>query len=450
MNPEPGACRCYHVAMSDFSRILNAKRLGGSLTAEEILQLVEGVTSGVLTDAQLGAFTMAVCYQGMTSEEQVALTLAMRDSGTTLQWDDIDGPLVDKHSTGGIGDMVSLILGPMLAACGAYIPMISGRGLGHTGGTLDKLESIPGFDAFPGLEQFSSLVRDNGVSIIGQTDQLAPADRRIYATRDETSTVPAVPLIVSSILSKKFAEGLDGLVLDVKTGNGAFMREMSEARELAGQLVTVSEQAGLPCSALITDMSQPLAWSAGNILEVKEVIEFLDGNPNPRLLEVVLALGAAALQRVGLAGHQDEAMGACTAALESGKAADHFARMVASQGGPVGLLERADEHLAAAPVVEPLLASRSGWVSGFDTRGVGLVVMYLGGGRQHVSDKIDPRVGLSGLCSVGDRVEQGQPLAYIHAASKDDCQAAATSLAQAITIGPNAVSPLPCVYEQIG
>ncbi len=435
--------------MPDFAKVLHAKRDRSGLSAESIREFVRGITTGEVTDAQLGAYTMAVCFSGMSMEEQVALTLAMRDSGQVMRWPELDGPVLDKHSTGGVGDVVSLILGPLLAALGAFVPMISGRGLGHTGGTLDKLESIPGFDTQPDLQRFRGMVRQAGVAIIGQTDELAPADRRVYAIRDETSTVPAIPLIVSSILSKKLAEGLDGLVLDVKTGNGAFMREPERARALATELATVSAGAGLPCSALITDMNQPLAWSAGNALEVREVMDFLVGKRHPRLEAVTRTLAAAALRQGGLAGNDGEALEAIDFALDSGAVAECFARMVAVQGGPADLLERPDRYLGEAPLCKPLLAEQAGVVQAIDTLTVGLAVMYLGGGRQRNTDKIDPRVGLTGLCSLGDPVEPGMPLAQIHAATEEGWQQAAATLKAAIEVGPGALELPPIIYEQI-
>jgi thymidine phosphorylase len=436
--------------MSEFIGLLQAARDGSRLSVEQTGDLVRGIQDGRMTDAQLGAFAMAVCYRGMPVDGQVALTLAMRDSGQVLGWEGLDGPVVDKHSTGGVGDMVSLILGPLLAECGAYVPMISGRGLGHTGGTLDKLESIPGFQAFPALEKFQSMVRQAGVAIVGQTGELAPADGRLYAIRDETSTIPSVPLIVSSILSKKFAEGLDGLVLDVKTGNGAFMREREEARRLARRLVEVSTMAGLPCTALITDMSQPLAWTAGNALEVQEVIEFVGGRRrHPRLAEVTLALGAAALQRVGLAAGETEALTICREALESGRVAERFGRMVCAQGGPPDLLENPGQHLRSAPVIRPVTAPHSGWIAAYDTRAVGMVVNHLGGGRRQLGDKIDPRVGLSALGSIGDRIETGAPLAWVHAADEEGWNRAARRLVEAIVIDPERPSEVACILEKI-
>jgi thymidine phosphorylase len=393
---------------------------------------------------------MAVCLNGMDMAEQVALTLAMRDSGQVLGWTGLDGPILDKHSTGGVGDMVSLILGPLLAACGAYVPMISGRGLGHTGGTLDKLESIPGFDVGPGLEQFRQVVKQVGISIIGQSSMLAPADGRLYATRDETATVASVPLIVSSILSKKLAEGLDGLVLDVKLGNGAFMNDLEPARQLATQLAQVACSAGVPCTALLTDMNQPLAWSAGNALEVRETLDFLSAERrHPRLQAVVLALGRAALQLAGLDRSAEAAEERLAAALESGAALERFARMVALQGGPEDLLERVDEYLPSAPVRRPVLAGRSGYVDRIATREIGFAVVRLGGGRRRVEDKIDARVGLSGLCSIGDRLERDTPLAVIHAASEPEWERAAATLRAAVGIGEEIVQRQPIVYERI-
>jgi thymidine phosphorylase len=435
--------------MPDHTTVLHAKRDGQNLDAGQIRSFVEGITSDVVTDAQLGAFSMAVCLNGMSMQEQVELTLAMRDSGEVMQWPELNGPVLDKHSTGGVGDMVSLILAPLLVACGAYVPMISGRGLGHTGGTLDKLESIPGFQAQPDLETFRQVVRQAGAAIIGQTDQLAPADRRVYATRDTTSTVPSVPLIVSSILSKKLTEGLDGLVLDIKTGNGAFMREYSEALDLATQLATVSAGAGLPCCAMITDMNQPLAWSAGNTLEVREAIQFLSGRRHPRLEEVTLALCNAALLKGGLADDAAAAQRQLESALDSGAAAECFSRMVAAQGGPTDLSESLEHYFPPAPVRRPVLTEQTGTVCHIDTRAVGLVVMYLGGGRQHMTDKIDPRVGLTGLCSLGAGLERGMPLAEIHAANEADWERAARSLRNAITLGQGPVDIPPCVYQQI-
>jgi thymidine phosphorylase len=430
------------------SELIKAKREGQELTDDAIKAFVEGVANGHVCDAQIGAFTMAVHIRGMTRAETVALTLAMRDSGHCLDWPNLDGPVLDKHSTGGVGDLVSLIMAPMLAACGAYIPMISGRGLGHTGGTLDKLESIPGFDVNPSRDTFIKTVQETGLAVIGQGDDLAPADGRIYAVRDVTATVDSIPLIVASILSKKLAEGLDGLVLDIKTGNGAFTSQRNRARDLAANLSEVAELAGLPCRALITDMNQPLAANAGNVLEVAEAIEFLKGGyQQPRLRELVLALGTEMLLLGGLAKNRRTASFKLNAVLEAGLAAEHFARMVSMQGGPADLLEQPEKYLQAAPVVRPLPAPQKGHVQHMDTRAIGLCVVGLGGGRRNAEDVIDHRVGLSQFKLVGEKVSKDEPLLVIHAANETAWSAAADELLSAIVIGRKTDS-LPTIYER--
>ncbi len=429
--------------------LIRAKRNGRALSDEALTDFVKGVASGQVSDAQIGAFTMAVHCQGMNSAEQSTLTLAMRDTGRCLSWPGLNGPVLDKHSTGGVGDLVSLVLAPMLAACGAYIPMISGRGLGHTGGTLDKLESIPGFNVNPTRQLFCQTVRETGLAIIGQGTDLAPADGRIYAVRDVTATVDSVPLIVASILSKKLAEGLDGLVLDIKTGNGAFMIERNRSRDLAANLVEVAELAGLPCRALITDMNQPLAHSAGNALEVYEAIRFLKADyRHARLEDVVLSLCAELMVLGGLAGKTRPARKKLAAVLDNGLAAEHFARMVAMQGGPPDLLERPGKYLATAPVIRALKSPSSGYVAFIDTREVGLCVVQLGGGRQRPGGRIDHRVGLSQLCNVGDPVNKGDPLVLVHASDEATWQAAAETLTAAIAVGRK-TDALPTVYERI-
>jgi len=431
------------------AELIRAKRDGQELTEDAIREFVTGITDGRVSDAQIGAFTMAVHFQSMSMAEQTAFTLAMRDSGRCLHWPDLDGPILDKHSTGGVGDLVSLVLAPMLAACGAYIPMISGRGLGHTGGTLDKLESIPGFNVKPSQQSFNQTVRETGLAITGQGSDLAPADGRIYAVRDVTATVDSIPLIVASILSKKLAEGLDGLVLDIKTGNGAFMSECNRARDLAANLIEVAEMAGLPCRALITDMNQPLAHSAGNALEVIEAIKFLKNvKRQPRLEEVVLSLGSEMLLLGGLAITPKTAGQMLKEVLDTGLAAEHFARMVSMQGGPADLLEQPTRYLRAAPVVRALAASRDGHIQYLDTRVIGLCIVSLGGGRRHTEDVIDHRVGLSGFCLVGESVKKGDPLLTIHAADETSWQAAAEELAGAVVIGRK-MDALPAVYEHI-
>lgn len=427
--------------------LIKAKRDGQELTADAIRDFVAGIAEGQVSDAQIGAFAMAVYFQNMSMAEQTSLTLAMRDTGHCLQWPGLDGPVLDKHSTGGVGDLVSLVMAPMLAACGAFVPMITGRGLGHTGGTLDKLESIPGFNAYPSEETFRLSVRQAGLAMTGQGADLAPADGRMYAVRDVTATVDSVPLIVASILSKKLAEGLDGLVLDIKTGNGAFMRERNRARDLASNLIAVAGLAGLPCRALITDMNQPLANSAGNTLEVMEAIEFLKGGyRQPRLEDVILSLGSEMLLLGGLAKNKKSARQMLNNVLETGSAAERFARMVSMQGGPSDLVEQPEKYLHPAPLVRSLEAHEDGYIEYIDTRKIGLGVVSLGGGRRRVDDRIDHRVGLSGFCLVGDRVNKGDPLVIIHALDEAAWQAAADALSEAIVIGRK-IDALPAVYE---
>ncbi len=430
------------------AELIRAKRDGQELAQDAIQGFVEGISGGQVSDAQIGAFAMAVYFQNMSLSEQSALTLAMRDSGHCLHWPDLDGPVLDKHSTGGVGDLVSLVLAPMLAACGAYIPMISGRGLGHTGGTVDKLESIPGFNAHPSQQLFQTTVRETGLAMTGQGSDLAPADGRMYAVRDVTATVNSIPLIVASILSKKLAEGLDGLVLDIKTGNGAFMHERNRARDLAANLIEVAALAGLPCRALITDMNQPLARNAGNALEMIEAIEFLRyGHRHPRLEDVTLSLGIEMLLLGGLAEEPKAARAMLNEVLETGLAAEHFARMVSMQGGPSDLVDQPARYLQAAPVIRTLAAPRDGCIEFMDTRAIGMCVVGLGGGRRAVEDIIDHRVGLSEFCLVGDMVNKGDPLVSIHAADETAWQAAAQVLLEAIVIG-HGMDAFPAIYEQ--
>jgi len=429
--------------------LIKAKRDGQELSEDAIRSFVDGITGGSVNDAQISAFTMAVYFRGMSMEEQSLLTLAMRDSGRTLNWSGLDGPVLDKHSTGGVGDLVSLVLAPMLAACGAYIPMISGRGLGHTGGTLDKLESIPGLTVNLSHETFDKTVRQVGLAITGQGSDLAPADGRIYAVRDVTATVDSIPLIVASILSKKLAEGLDVLVADIKTGNGAFMCERNLARDLAADLIEVAALAGLPARALIADMNQPLAASAGHALEIAETIEFLRGdNRQPRLEDVVFSLGSEMLLLSNLADKPKAAREMLTSVLESGQAAERFARMVALQGGPVDLVDSPQKYLVPAPVVRDLPAELDGWIQFIDTRAIGLSIVGLGGGRRHAGELIDHRVGLSGFRLVGDKISKGDPILTIHAADEQSWQIAARQLKDAICVGRK-MDALPAVYELI-
>jgi thymidine phosphorylase len=432
------------------NELILKKRDGMALSREEIAAFVTGICDHSVTDAQLAAFAMATWFRGMEPDEQMALTLAMRDSGTVLDWSDLDGPVLDKHSTGGVGDMVSLLLAPVVAACGGYVPMISGRGLGHTGGTLDKLESIPGFVTAPGIARFQSLVKANGLAIVGQSSELVPADRRLYAVRDETATVSSVPLIVSSILSKKLAEGLDALVMDIKFGSGAFMQDPAEARRLARHICRVSHAAGVPCNALITDMGQPLAWSAGNALEVREAIGFLRGDArHPRLHGVLLALSAELLWLGGLAENRDRGQAMAGEALDSGRAAERFAAMVCGQGGPAHLLDDADHLLPSARVVAPVFSQSGGYVSRIDTRAIGLAVVQLGGGRQRAGDSIDHAVGFSGLAPVGQAVGPDAPFAVIHAENQGAWERAADAVRSAMTVGRERPAIDPVVHTRV-
>ena len=388
----------------------------------------------------------------MATDECVALTLAMRDSGRLLDWQrlHLPGPVVDKHSTGGVGDTVSLMLGPMLAACGCFVPMVSGRGLGHTGGTLDKLEAIPGYTVRPALAQLRRVVREAGVAIVGAGPGLAPADARLYAVRSLTATVESVPLITASILSKKLAAGLQSLVLDVKYGSGAFMPGIAKALVLARSLVDVGCGAGLPTQALLTDMNEPLAPCAGNALEVQAALDYLAGRHRPaRLHEVVLALGTVLLVQAGVAADGAEARQRLLQVLEGGQAAEHFARMVAGLGGPAKLLEHPGRHLAAAPVRRPVpwpeAARADGLthVQAIDTRALGLVVLQLGGGRQRGGDPIDPAVGLSGLAPLGAEMGADAPLAWVHAASEDAADAAVAAVQAAYRLGNSSADTAP-------
>jgi thymidine phosphorylase len=398
---------------------------------------------------------MAVFFRDMTMDERVALTLAMRDSGQVLDWRAVDlpGPVLDKHSTGGVGDVVSLVLGPMIAACGGCVPMIAGRGLGHTGGTLDKFDAIPGYCTVPGNDLLRRVVKEVGVAIVGQSAQLAPADKRLYAIRDVTATVESVALITSSILSKKLSAGLDVLVMDVKVGSGAFMPTLAKSMELASSIVAVGNGAGMRTAALLTDMNESLAPCAGNALEVRCAIDYLTGRgPNPRparLHQVTLALCAEMLIQGGLAADALEAHSKLIAALDSGQAAERFARMVAALGGPADLLEQPGRHLAAAPVVMAAPALRTGFIDGCHCRALGLAVVGLGGGRRRASDGIDFAVGLSDLVSLGQMITVGQPLALVHAQTKDAALAAVAEIQAAYAIGAIPAVPNPVIYESL-
>jgi thymidine phosphorylase len=420
-----------------------SKRDRRPLATEDIRRFVAGITDGTVADSQISAFAMAVYFNDLSLDENVALTMAMRDSGRRMRWDDLGlpGPVLDKHSTGGVGDVVSLMLGPMIAACGGFVPMISGRGLGHTGGTLDKLSAIPGYNPFPDAADFRRIVKDVGVAIIGQTDDLAPADRRFYATRDVTGTVESIALITASILSKKLAAGLDVLVMDVKTGSGAFMPTLELSRELAERIVRVGNGAGVKTSALVTDMNQSLARCAGNAIETAEAVRYLTGAArSDRLHAVTMALCAEMLLAGGLADSEADAHARLQQALDSGRAAEIFGRMVATMGGPADFVEHYARYFEPAPVVRPVFATTSGHVTATDTRGLGMAVCALGGGRRQATDVLDYRVGLSGLVELGQPVDAGTPLAVVHAADEAGYEEARRRVLQAVSIGAGSVA----------
>jgi thymidine phosphorylase len=425
--------------------LIRRKRDGGRLSDEELEFVVRGIADGGLTDGQVAAFAMAVFFRDLDDGERVALTRAMTRSGTVLEWD--DGPVLDKHSTGGVGDKVSLLLAPIVAACGGRVPMISGRGLGHTGGTLDKLDSIPGYQTAPDLDLLRSVVTEAGCAIIGQTPELAPADRRFYALRDSTGTVESIPLIVGSILSKKLAAGLDALVMDVKAGSGAFMPDREKSAELARAIVRVARGNGLACEALLTDMDQVLGRTAGNAVEVRESLGALT-HPRaaePRLVEVTLALCAVLLRLGGLYADDAAARAAAGEALSSGAAAERFERMCAALGGPSDVLDDPDRHLPRAPHALEVFPDAPGRVRAVAVREVGVAVLELGGGRLREDQGIDHAVGLVDIAGLGEEVGPGgRPLAVVHARDAASAERAARRVRAAFEVGdaPPAQPPL--------
>ena len=436
--------------------VVRAKRDGRELTDEEIAYFVAGISDGSITEGQAAAFAMAVFFRGMTRSEVVALTRGMRDSGTVLDWSDADlqGPALDKHSTGGVGDKVSLMLAPIVASCGGAVPMISGRGLGHSGGTLDKMDSIAGYTTAPDNATFRRAVREVGCAIIGQTADLAPADRRLYGIRDVTATVESIPLITASILSKKLAAGLAGLVIDVKFGSGAFMGTAAEGRVLADSIVAVANGAGCRTTALLTDMSEVLGTTAGNAVEVREAIAYLvgQGGPaarEPRQHEVTMALSAELLVTGGLFGSVADARAACERALASGAAAERFARMVVALGGPEDLLERPDAYLPLPEVTLAVRPARRGFIAAENARAVGLAIVGMGGGRSRADQQIDHAVGLTQVAPVGSEVGADRPLCLIHARTAGQAEAAAAELRAAITISDEPPVPGPVILEWI-
>jgi len=434
----------------DAREVLARVRDAKGLTAEQADWFARALASGEVTDAQAGAFAMAIRLNGLDAPGRVALTRAMRDSGQVLHWD-MPGPVVDKHSTGGLGDSVSLLLAPALAACGCYVPMISGRGLGHTGGTLDKLEAIPGYRTDLSVDELQKLVRETRCIIVGASADIAPADRRLYAIRDVTASVESIDLITASILSKKLAAGLEALVLDVKVGSGAFMKTMDQARALAQSLVSTAQGAGCMTTALITDMNQPLGCSAGNALEVLEAMETLTGSAvNQALWDLTAALGGEALALAGLAADADEGAQKIDDALETGRAAEIFGEMVAVLGGPMDFVERFPDRLPAAPVMREVRAERAGFVAAVDAEALGMAVVRLGGGRLKNGDRINPSVGLSEMVMIGERVSPDLPLAMVHAATEAEADRAAAAVRAAYTLADTEPDEPDLIYERIG
>lgn len=433
----------------DARAILSRLRRGETPSGDELRWFAEGLADGGVSDAQAGAFAMGVCKGGLSEAGRTALTLAMRDSGAVMRWD-LDGPVVDKHSTGGVGDCVSLLLAPALAECGAYVPMISGRGLGHTGGTLDKLEAIPGVSTAIPQELMPQIVARAGCVIAGASARIAPADKRLYAVRDVTGTVESLDLITASILSKKLSEAPDALVLDVKLGSGAFMKTPEEARALARALTETANAAGCRASALITDMSQPLAPALGNALEVDASLRVLTGLEAGPLADLTAELGGQVLAHAGLAADAAAGTAQIRAVIADGRAADRFGRMIAAQGGPLGFVDNWARFLPEADVMLEVAAREEGYVTAMDGEALGLAVVELGGGRQVESDIVNPAVGLSNVIRLGAKVEKGTPLAMVHAAREDAARRAAAAVRAAITIGPGPVATPALIRERLG
>jgi thymidine phosphorylase len=432
--------------------IIRKKRDGGGLTAAELQFVVKGITENSFTEGQVAAFAMAVFFRGMNGDERVAFTRAMRDSGIVLRWDDmkLGGPVLDKHSTGGVGDKVSIMLAPMVAACGGFVPMISGRGLGHTGGTLDKMGVIPGYRVDPDIERFRRVVKEVGCAVIGQTADLAPADRRLYAIRDVTATVESIPLISASILSKKLAAGLEGLVMDVKTGSGAFMDDPAKARMLAKTLVGIGQGAGLPITALLTDMDEVLGTTVGHALEMDETVAYLTGGPREaRLHECSLALVSEMLLLGRLVGSVEEGRAKAQASLDNGSAAEFFSRMVAALGGPSDYLQNYAGYRMSAKVVRPFRSPRAGFIAGMDCRAVGVAAIGLGGGRRKASDVIDLTVGFSDFRTVGTKLAEGDPICLVHARNTMEADAAIAELTEAVRLSDEAPLQQPVVSARI-
>ena len=431
--------------------IIRTKRDGGILSNEQISHFVTGLVDGNFNDAQVGSMAMAIFQQGMSTDEIVWLTKQMMNSGDVLTWPDMDAPIVDKHSTGGVGDKVSFMLAAIVAACGAYVPMISGRGLGHTGGTSDKLESIADFNIQPSISQFKSIVKELGVAIISQTDNLAPADKRLYGIRDITATVESIPLITASILSKKLSAGLDALVMDVKVGNGAMMQNLDDARALANSIVNVANGAGVKTQAIITDMNQVLGTTAGNALEMIETVKYLTGvQREPRLHQVVCKLATAMLINSGISQNQEQALAKIEHALSSGEAAEVFDKMIAALGGPNDYLENPWKSMQRAKIVREVLAPEHGYISAMQTRAIGMAIVGMKGGRTANGQAIDHSVGFDRILSVGTLVNRGDVVARVHADNEEQANIAISQYLTALLIDERQTNAQTVIHDIIG
>mgnify|MGYP000349313473 CR=1 FL=1 len=427
--------------------IIRLKRDGQELDGQAINGFVSGLVDGNFSDSQVGAMAMAIFHQGMSLDERVNFTKAMMHSGDVLSWQDFDGPIVDKHSTGGVGDKVSFMLAAIVAACGGYVPMISGRGLGHTGGTSDKLESIAGFNVQPSIGEFKRIVKEGGVAIISQTDNLAPADKRLYSIRDVTATVESIPLITASILSKKLAAGLDSLVMDVKVGNGAMMNNLADAKALADSIVSVANGAGVKTQAIITDMNQVLGTSAGNALEMYETAKYLTGKQRePRLHKVVQSLASAMLINTNLASTEKDAHDKIEQVLRSGLAAEVFDRMVAALGGPTNFIEKPWDSMTKANVIVDVKAAQNGYIATMDTRAVGMSVVGLGGGRTAPAQKVDHTVGFDRILPLGVQVNRGEVIARVHAQDENSANIAIAQFNNALNYSEESPELPPVIY----
>ena len=430
--------------------VIRVKRNGGELSKEQIQFFVDGITNGQFNDAQVGSMAMAIFQQGMATEEIVAFTQAMMHSGTVLSWPELDRPVVDKHSTGGVGDKVSFMLAAIVGSCGAYMPMIAGRGLGHTGGTVDKLEAIAGFNTQPSIPEFKQLVKELGIAIIGQTNDLAPADKRLYGIRDITATVESIPLITGSILSKKLASGLDALVMDVKVGNGAMMQNMDDAVALAQSIANVANGAGVKTQAIITDMNQVLGNSAGNAVEIIETVDYLTGaNRETRLHNVVVRLAQSMLINTGIADNEAQALEKINHSLDSGAAAELFSRMIHRMGGPADLLESPWNSMTKANVITEIKAPQAGYIAGMNTRDIGLTIVGMGGGRTANDQQIDHTVGFDHIQPIGTQVSQGDVVARIHAKDQAQAEQATQQYLSALSFSEDAVIAPPEIYQVI-